>query len=70
MEPVSLSCPRRTAELLPTKVKEELERMQEQGVIVPVDETTEWCSGLVVILKPSGKVRLCVGITPLNLCMS
>ena len=65
-KPVALSCPRRVPIPLLPKVKEELERMEAQGVIIPVEEPTEWCSGLVVVPKPSGKVRLCVDYTGLN----
>ena len=48
------------------KVQKELLRMQQQGIIVPVDEPTDWCAGLVVVPKSSGAVRLCVDYTPLN----
>ena len=65
-EPFSLSCPRRVPLPLMDKVKAELHKMEEQGVIVPVDEPTDWCSGLVVVPKPSGAVRLCVDYTRLN----
>ena len=41
--------------------------MGKQGVIVPVDEPTDWCAGLVVVAKPGGEaVRLCVDYTRLN----
>ena len=47
-------------------MKEELSRVEEMQIISPVDEPTEWCSGLVVVPKPSGDVRLCVDLTQLN----
>ena len=65
-KPVSLACPRRVPLPHYPKVKEELERMQALGVIIPVDEPTDWCSGLVVVPKSSGAVRLCVDFTALN----
>ena len=37
--------------LLP-RVKAELERMRQLGVIVPVIEPTDWFSGMVVVPKP------------------
>ena len=40
--------------------------MEKLGVIVPVEEPTEWCSGMVVIPKPNGQVRICVDLTKLN----
>ena len=36
------------------------------GVIEKVDEATEWCSGMVVVLKPNSSVRICVDLTKLN----
>ena len=40
--------------------------MLQQGVISPVTVPTTWCSGLVPVPKPNGKVRLCVDLTKLN----
>ena len=40
--------------------------MQSLGVISPVDEPSPWCSGMVVVPKPSGDVRICVDLKPLN----
>ena len=65
-KPFCLYAPRRVPHPLLPKVKEELDAMQQSGVISPVKEPTEWCSGLVVVPKPSGKVRLCVDLTRLN----
>ena len=36
------------------------------GVIARVEEPTEWCAGMVPIVKPSGKIRICVDLTHLN----
>ena len=65
-EPFSLMTPRRVALPLLPKVKEELLRMEKVGVISPVNEPTEWCSGMVVVSKPNGSVRICVDLTKLN----
>ena len=35
-------------------------------VISPVTVPTEWCSGIVPVPKPNGRVRICVDLTPLN----
>ena len=51
--------------LLP-RVKVELERMMQLGVIVPVREPTDWCSGMVVVPKPQDNVMICVDLTQLN----
>ena len=40
--------------------------MERLGVIRKVQEPTEWCSGMVVIPKPNGTVRICVDLTKLN----
>lgn len=64
--PYALSAPRRVAIPLRAKVKEELDRMEKLGVIARVEEPTEWCAGMVPIVKPSGKIRICVDLTHLN----
>ena len=40
--------------------------MQDEGVILPVTRPTDWCSGMVVMRKKNGKVRICVDYTRLN----
>ncbi len=40
--------------------------MEDLGVIAPIEEVTEWCSGMVVVPKPNGKIRICVDLTHLN----
>ena len=65
--PVALTVPRRVPYPLLPKVKAELDRMVEQGVISKVERPTEWCSGLVVAPKANNTdVRLCVDLTQLN----
>jgi len=51
---------------LRAKVQAELDRMQSLGVISPVDEPSPWCAGMVVVIKPSGNIRICVDLKPLN----
>ncbi|XP_029701916.1 uncharacterized protein K02A2.6-like [Takifugu rubripes] len=65
-KPYALSLPRRVPIPLLGKVKEELQRMVTLGVIAPIDEPTEWCAGIVVVLKPNGTIRICVDLTHLN----
>ena len=43
-----------------------LDKMLDRDVIEPVDEPTEWCSGLTIVPKPNGKIRMCVDLTALN----
>ena len=65
--PVALTVPRRFPYPLLPKVKAELDRMVEQGVISKVERPTDWCSGLVVVPKENKTdVRLCVALTQLN----
>lgn len=40
--------------------------MEDLGVIAKVEQPTEWCSGMVVVHKANGKVRICVDLTKLN----
>ena len=40
--------------------------MERIGVISKVHEQTDWCSGLVVVPKPNGRIRICVDLTKLN----
>ena len=65
-EPVCLYTAQKVPHPLQQRVKEELDRMVEQSVISAVREPTEWCSGMVPVLKTSGKVRVCVDLTALN----
>ena len=66
-QPHSLSVPRRVSFPLMNKVKTELQRMQDIGVISKVDQPTEWCSGMVAFPKAnSDQIRICVDLTKLN----
>ena len=65
-KPFALSTPRRVAVPLMGAVKQELERMETLGVISKIQEPTDWCSGMVVVPKSDGKVRICVDLTRLN----
>ena len=40
--------------------------MEQLGFIRKVDVPTEWCAGMVVVLKSNNKVRICVDLTKLN----
>ena len=65
-KPYSVNTPRRVPIPLIPKVKEEIERMEKEGVIVGVTEPTEWCAPMVPVIKPNGKVRICVDLRQLN----
>ena len=49
--PFSLKTPSRIPLPLVGKVKEELQRMEELGIISRVEEPTDWCAGMVVVPK-------------------
>jgi hypothetical protein len=46
--------------------KVELERLERLGVITPVEEPTECVSQIVVAMKKSGALRVCIDPKPLN----
>ncbi|CAB4011562.1 Transposon Ty3-I Gag-Pol poly [Paramuricea clavata] len=64
--PFCLYNPRKVPHPLIPKVEAELQSMLKQNVISPVTVPTEWCSGMVCVPKPNGKVRICVDLTQLN----
>ena len=66
VQPSALGTSRRVPIPLMKAVKEELTRMEDQGVIAKVNEPTDWCAGMVVVPKKNGKVRICVDLTKLN----
>ena len=47
-------------------VKAELDRMERLGMIAKVTKPTEWYSGMVVVPKKGGRLRICVDLTKLN----
>ena len=57
---------RRVPVQLHDKVKAELKRMVDMGVITPVTTPTDWCAPMVTVVKPNGKVRICVDLKRLN----
>lgn len=66
-KPFSISTPHRIPLPLMSKVKEELSRMEEIGVISKVEQPTNWCTGMVIVPKPGkDEVRICVDLTKLN----
>ena len=65
----ALFTPRRIPIPIRSKVKEELTKMEAQGVISKVNQPTQWCSGMVAVPKKSGSVRICVDLQRLNECV-
>ena len=65
VEPV-VHPPRRTPIALRDKIKAELERMTDLGVIEKQEEPTPWVNSMVTVLKPNGKLRICIDPKDLN----
>ena len=63
-----LALPRRVAYVLQDALSEDLERLQRQQIIVPldIDLTSKWCNSIVLVLKANSKLRLCLDLTRLN----
>ena len=57
---------RRVPLALRPKLKEELDKMTESGVIMPIDEPTQWLSQLVITQKKTGDLRVCIDPRELN----
>ena len=66
VEPVCLYTACKVPHPMLPQVEKELNSMIRQGVISPVTTPTDWCSGMVPVPKPNGRVRICVDLTNLN----
>jgi len=64
--PYSISTARRISLPLLPKVEQELQRMEENGVIERITEPTDWCAPIVPVMKKGGGVRICVDPKKLN----
>lgn len=63
--PVSLPC-RSVPVSIRKKLKTELERLEQIGVLSKVDQPTDWTSQFVATTKKSGEMRICIDPKPLN----
>ncbi|XP_069101574.1 uncharacterized protein [Argopecten irradians] len=61
-----VSPPRKIPHTLQNQVNEELDRMEQCGVIIKVEEPTQWVNPIVIVKKPNGTVRLCLDPRELN----
>ncbi|XP_028411114.1 uncharacterized protein K02A2.6-like [Dendronephthya gigantea] len=62
----TVSPSRRVPFAVKPKLKAELDRLADLGVITLVDEPTDWVSNLVIATKESGDIRLCIDPKQLN----
>ena len=58
--------PHRVPITLTAKLKAELERLEDLGVIQKVRSPTDWVSNFVIPEKPSGKLKVCIDQQHLN----
>ena len=58
--------PRKLPLAIKDEVKDHIDDLVKTGVLIPVDTPTDWVSGMVVVKKPSGKIRLCIDPKPIN----
>ena len=65
VEPV-VHPPRTVPVTLRSAVKAELERMEQLNVTEKIDEPTEWVNSMAVVVKPNGKLRICIDLRDLN----
>ena len=57
---------RRVPTSLEQDIRKELSNLVEKGVILPVEEPSEWVSQMAVGTKKSGALRICIDPRPLN----
>ena len=50
--------------------KAELERLQQEDVIIEVNHYTEWVNLIVPVQKPDGHIRLCIDTRNMNIWQS
>ena len=60
--------PRRVLDALHDSLKEELDRMESMKVIrkLDINEVSDWVHALVLVVKPNGKLRVCLDPRTLN----
>ena len=58
--------PRRIPISMRDKVKDELSRMEREGIIKKVTKPTSWVNSMVVVTKPNGSIRICIDPRDLN----
>lgn len=61
-----IDAPRRCAIHLKDKVRDELDKMEELGVINKITHHTDWCSSMTCTTKKDGSLRLCLDPQRLN----
>ena len=57
---------RRIPVVMKSRLKQEIARLEELGIIKAVDTPTDWVSSLLLSKKANGKLRVCIDSQPLN----
>lgn len=65
-QPYCLNTARRVPFPIQKKVKEELDRMENDGIITRITKPTEWCAPMCPVVKKNGDIRICVDFKKLN----
>ena len=66
-KPFCVKTPRTIPIAFRDKLKAELDLLQQQKIITPVTEPTEWCAPIVVTPKKgTDKIRMCIDLSHLN----
>ena len=65
-QPRAIYAPHNVPLPLRGKVQKELARMQSMGVISHVDQPSPWCTGMAMVPKKNGTVRICIDLKMLN----
>lgn len=61
-----VDAPRKWPIHLKDKIKAQLDKMVDQGVIRPIKEHSDWCSSLAFSTKSDGSIRICLDPAKLN----
>ena len=64
-KPIQLS-PRAVPVSIMSKLKSQLDKMEEEGIIRACPETTEWVHNVVIVSKKNGDIRICLDPRNLN----
>ena len=64
--PTRVTCSRLVPLAIRAAAKQLLDDLENRGVIKRITEPTEWVHPLTCMLKPTGKLRLCVDLKGLN----
>lgn len=62
----SIDPPRKCSVHLKEKIKEELQKMEDLGVIKKVTHHTDWCCSMTTNIKKDGSIRVCIDPKRLN----